>query len=153
MKVIIRSASILVRLLIPAWLLMSGMLAQNTSPRLVPGNVMVLPLPNGIPTAAKSRPVHERFATFRAGDFQSVFLFQNFRSDVPVTITPVLIVKQGELSLDPVTLQPHTSTTVDITSFLQSHGITDSRGTAVMRYTFSPYDGIGGVVTIQRRGP
>jgi hypothetical protein len=107
---------------------------------------MVLPLPNSIPTAAKSRPVHERFATFRAGDFKSVFLFQNFRSDVPVTITPVLIVKQGELSLAPVTLQPHSSTTVDINSFLQSHGIQDSSGTAVMRYTFSPYDGIGGVV-------
>jgi hypothetical protein len=148
MKAIPRNVSIsLLRLLIPAWLLMSGMLAQSTPPpRLVPSNVMVLPLPNGVPTAAKSRPIHERFATFRAGDFKSVFLFQNFRSDVAVTITPVLIVKQGELSLDPVTLQPHSSTTVDINSFLQSHGIEDSRGTAVMRYTFSPYDGIGGVV-------
>ena len=148
MKAIPRNIGIsLLRLLIPAWLLMSGMLAQNVPPtRLVPSNVMVLPLPNGIPTAAKSRPIHERFATFRAGDFQSVFLFQNFRSDVPVTITPVLIVKQGELSLDPVTLQPHSSATIDITSFLQSHGIADSRGTAVMRYTFSPYDGVSGVV-------
>ena len=147
MKMIIRSSRIFMRSLIPACLLMSGMLAQSTTPsRLVPSNVMVLPLPNGIPTAAKSRPVHERFATFRAGDFQSVFLFQNFRSDVAVTITPVLIVKQGELSLDPVTLQPHSSATVDITSFLQLHGIADSRGTAVMRYTFSPYDGVSGVV-------
>src|SRR5215831_18400741 len=148
MKAIPRNIGIsLLRLLIPAWLLMSGMLAQNVPPtRLVLSNVMVLPLPNGIPIAAKSRPIHERFATFRAGDFQSVFLFQNFRSDVPVTITPVLIVKQGELSLDPVTLQPHSSATIDITSFLQSHGIADSRGTAVMRYTFSPYDGVSGVV-------
>ncbi|HEY1938635.1 MAG TPA: hypothetical protein VGJ33_11930 [Candidatus Angelobacter sp.] len=135
------------RLLIPAWLLVSGVAAQSTPPpRLVPSNVMVLPLSNGIPTAAKSRPIHERFATFRAGDFQSVFLLQNFRSDVSVTITPVLIVKQGELSLDPVTLQPNSSATVDITSFLRLHGIADSRGTAVMRYTFSPYDGVSGVV-------
>lgn len=148
MKSIPRSIRVFgLRLLIPAWLLMSGMLAQNTTPpRLVPSSVMVLPLSNGIPTAAKSRPIHERFATFRAGDFQSVFLFQNFRSDVSVTITPVLIVKQGELSLDPVTLQPHSSTTIDINSFLQAHGIADTRGTAVMRYTFSPYDGVSGVV-------
>lgn len=148
MKTIPRNIGIsILRLLIPAWLLISGMLAQNTTPpRLVPSNVMVLPLSNGIPTAAKSRVIHERFATFRAGDFQSVFLFQNFRSDVPVTITPMLIVKQGELSLDPVTLQPHSSTTVDINSFLQAHRIADTKGTAVMRYTFSPYDGVSGVV-------
>jgi hypothetical protein len=148
MKAMPRSISAFaLRLLIPAWLLMSGMLAQSVPPpRPIPSDVNVFPLHNSVPTAAHSRAIHERFATFRAGDFQSVFLFQNFRSDVSVTITPVLIVKRGELSLDPVTLQPHSSATVDISGFLQSHGIPDSRGTAVMRYTFSPYDGVSGVV-------
>lgn len=48
--------------------------------------------------------------------------------------------------MDPVTLHPHSSATVDINAFLQAHGLSDTAGTAVMHYTFSPYDAVSGVV-------
>src|SRR5262249_12675999 len=87
-----------------------------------------------------------RFATFRAGEYKSVFLLQNFRVDVSVQVTPALILSTGEIAMDPVTLQPHSARTVDISSFLQAHGLPDTAGTAVMRYTFSPYAAVSGVV-------
>ena len=40
--------------------------------RPIPSDVNVFPLHNSVPTSAHSRAIHERFATFRAGDFQSV---------------------------------------------------------------------------------
>jgi hypothetical protein len=90
---------------------------------------------------------HERFATFLAGEgFQSVFLLENFRVDVPVTVTPALILRTGEVSLDPVTIPAHSMTSVDISAFLVAHGYQDTRGTAVMHYDFTPYDPITGVV-------
>jgi hypothetical protein len=53
---------------------------------------------------------------------------------------------EGEISMDPVTLEPHSAAKVDIGAFLQTHGFSDAQGTAVMRYTFSPYEAISGVV-------
>jgi hypothetical protein len=97
--------------------------------------------------APPQRSTHERFATFLAGkDFKSVFVLQNFRQDVSVTVTPGVIVSAGEFSMDPVTLPPHSQVTVDISAFLSAHGYSDDRGTAFMRYTFSPYGPIVGVV-------
>lgn len=123
-----------------------NVVAQN-NPAAVPHSSINVPFKHAsLPEGAPQHPVHERFATFRAGQFNSVFLLQNFRSDATVTITPLLILQQGEVSLDPVTLQPHSASTVDINAFLRAHGLSDTFGTAVMRYTFSPYDGVSGVV-------
>lgn len=120
--------------------------AQNTSSG-VPHSSINVPFAHAsAPVGAPPRAIHERFATFRAGQFNSVFLLQNFRSDATVTITPVLMLQKGEMSLDPVTLQPHSTSTVDINAFLRAHGLSDTFGTAAMRYTFSPYDGVSGVV-------
>ena len=119
----------------------------QANPAAVPHSSINVPFNHAsLPEGAPQHPVHERFATFRAGQFNSVFLLQNFRSDATVTITPLLILQQGEVSLDPVTLQPHSASTVDINAFLRAHGLSDTFGTAVMRYTFSPYDGVSGVV-------
>jgi hypothetical protein len=127
--------------------LSSDLLGQSALPRTVKHSPVNVPgRPSILPTSATQAATHERFATFRAGEFKSVFLLQNFRSDVPVKVTPLLILSRGEVSLDPVTLQPHSATTVDINSFLQAHGFSDRRGTAVMRYTFSPYEAVSGVV-------
>lgn len=91
--------------------------------------------------------VHERFATFLAGrDFKAAFVLENFRQDVPVIVTPGLILDEGEVFLDPVSVGAHSTTTIDISAFLLAHGYKDARGTAVMRYNFSPYDPITGVV-------
>jgi hypothetical protein len=122
------------------------MKAQNNPTPIPHSPINVAQPPVSIPPGAPQHAIHERFATFRAGQFNSVFLLQNFRSDATVTITPLLILQQGEVALDPVTLQPHTASTVDISAFLRSHNIPDTFGTAVMRYTFSPYDGVSGVV-------
>lgn len=103
-------------------------------------------LPTGINIGAPQLPIHEKFATFRAGDFKSVLLVQNFRLDVPVEVTPALIVSTGEVPMSPVTVPPHSSTTVDINAFLEAKGISDTSGTAVMRYTFSPYAAVSGIV-------
>lgn len=120
--------------------------AQNTSTGVPHSSINVPFIHASVPVGAPPRAIHERFATFRAGQFNSVFLLQNFRSDATVTITPVLMLQKGEVSLDPVTLQPHSTSTVDINAFLRAHGLSDTFGTAVMRYTFSPYDGVSGVV-------
>lgn len=128
-----------------ASLICAHLAAQNT-PTVTHSSINVPFTPGSLPVGAPPHAIHERFATFRAGQFNSVLLLQNFRSDATVTITPALILQEGELSLDPVTLKPHSSTTVDINAFLQAHGLSDTFGTAVMRYTFSPYDGVSGVV-------
>ena len=100
------------------------------------------PYPNPTP-----RTVHEKFATFLAGgDFKSVFILENFRQDVSVTVTPSLILDEGEVALNPVTVPAHSSATVDISAFLYTHGYIVTRGTAVMRYHYSPYDPITGLV-------
>jgi len=125
----------------------SNLIGQDPTPRVVKHSPVNLPQPSStLPVGAPQPPTHERFATFRAGQFKSVFLLQNFRSDVPVTVIPALILNQGEVSLNPVTLEPHSAITVDINAFLQEHGFSDTQGTAVMRYTFSPYEAVSGVV-------
>jgi hypothetical protein len=91
--------------------------------------------------------VHERFATFLVGDgFKSTLLLENFRLDVPITVTPTLILGAGEVPMDPVVLAPHSAATVDISGFLQARGYPDKQGTAVVRYTFSSYGPINAAV-------
>ncbi len=91
--------------------------------------------------------VHERFATFLAGDgFKSNLLVDNLRPDVPITVTPALILRTGEVPMDPITLAPHSTTTVDISAFLQAHGYLDKQGTTVVRYAFNSYGPINAVV-------
>ena len=132
-------------LLVTFFLACVNLAAQNGT--VVPHSSINVPFqPVSLPQGAPKHAIHERFATFRAGEFNSVLLLQNFRSDATVTITPLLILQEGEMSLAPVTLQPHSTSTVDINAFLRAHGLTDTLGTAVMRYTFSPYDGVGGVL-------
>lgn len=124
-----------------------GLAGQSvTAPAVKPSTVNVPRQASGLPVGAPQLPVHEKFATFRAGEYKSVFLLQNFRSDVSVQVTPALILSSGEISMDPVTLQPHSATTVDISAFLQAHGLPDKAGTAVLRYTFSPYAAVSAVV-------
>lgn len=119
---------------------------NGSTPVVKPSSVNAPRQSSSLPAGAPQLPVHERFATFRAGEFKSVFLLQNVRTDVPITVTPGLILGQGEVPLDPVTLQPHSATEVDITGYLQAHGFSDTGGTAVVRYTFSPYEGVSAVV-------
>src|SRR6478736_1078032 len=81
--------------------------------------------------AANAAPatMHERFAAFLADrGFQSYLVLQNLRLDAPVTVTPVLVLSQGEIPLDSITMPPHTTTTVDINDALLAHGVTDTRG-------------------------
>ena len=143
-----RSFVFILRLMILTLCTLSLHLAgQSVSTRAVkPSSVNVPRQPSSLPVGAPVLPMHERFATFRAGEYKSVFLLQNFRSDVAIQVTPALMLGTGEVSLDPVTLQPHSATTVDINAFLQAHGLSDKAGTAVMRYTFSPYEAVSGVV-------
>lgn len=91
---------------------------------------------------------HERFATFLADkDFKSQLLIENLRLDVPVTVTPALITRQGETALQPITLSPHSTATVDINAALQERRLTDARGAVVVRYNFSTYGAVSSVVT------
>jgi hypothetical protein len=93
---------------------------------------------------------HERFATFLAGeDFNSVLLLENFRPDLPITFSPILIVSSGEVPLDPITVPAHSSTTVDISEALKNRGITDTRGTVAVRFDFTSY-GAGTAVVEMR---
>jgi hypothetical protein len=91
---------------------------------------------------------HERFATFLAGqDFKSQLLIENLRLDVPLTVTPALITRRGEIPLKQVTLSPHSTTSVDINAALQEHEMPDTRGVVVVRYNFSTYGALSAVVT------
>jgi hypothetical protein len=99
--------------------------------------------------AAKAAPatMHERFATFLADqNFQSYLVLQNLRLDAPVMVTPVLVLSRGEISLDPINMPPHTTTTVDINDALAAHGGKDSRGAVVARYSFNTYGALSAVV-------
>lgn len=90
---------------------------------------------------------HERFATFIAdGDFKSQLLVQNLRLDLPVTIAPTLILEQGEVALDPVTLPAHSAATLDINAALESRGAEDKRGAVVIRYDFGTYGAVSAAV-------
>ena len=141
------SSIVLCSLFLTVFVLGPNAAGQNAPASFVKHNpVNVAPEASALPAGAPQLAVHERFATFLAGDFKSVFLLQNFRSDVPVTVTPMLMLSTGEVSMDPVTLQPHSATTVDINAFLKSRGLSDTQGTALMRYTFSPYAAVSGVV-------
>jgi hypothetical protein len=97
--------------------------------------------------SAAPSTVHERFATFLAGEgFKSVLLLENFRQDVPISVIPTLILAVGEVPLDPVTLSPHSSTTVDLSAFLLAHSYPDTSGTVSVRYAFSSYGPVNAVV-------
>jgi len=99
--------------------------------------------------AANARPatMHERFATFLADrNFQSYLVLQNLRLDAHVTVTPVLVLSRGEISLAPINMPPHTTTTVDINDALAVHGVADTRGAVVARYSFNTYGALSAVV-------
>jgi hypothetical protein len=114
----------------------------------------VTPLTNGMSRQAAARAanaapaaLHERFATFLADrGFQSYLVLQNLRLDAPVTVTPVLVLGKGEIPLDPINMPPHTTTTVDINDALLAHGVTDTRGAVVARYSFNTYGALSAVV-------
>ncbi|OAI56682.1 hypothetical protein AYO50_00410 [Acidobacteria bacterium SCGC AG-212-P17] len=83
---------------------------------------------------------HERFATFLAeNDFKSTLLLENLRADVPMTFIPTLILRDGEIALDNVTVAAHSTATVDLSAFLATHGRSDQHGTVSIRYNFSTY--------------
>ncbi len=109
-------------------------------------------LPTG-PRAARqsddyAEPLHEKFATFISGDgFESQLLVQNLQLKYPVTVTPVLLMADGEISLDPVRLAPHTSTNIDIDDALKTRGHAASPGAVVLRYHSETYGSATGVVT------
>jgi hypothetical protein len=90
---------------------------------------------------------HERFATFLADKgFQSTLLLENLRQDVPITVIPTLILEEGEISLEPVTVPAHDTASVDISAFLSSHGYKDKRGTVAVRYIYKTYGPLNAVV-------
>jgi hypothetical protein len=104
----------------------------------------------GLSSDSISISTHEKFATFLAGeDFSSTLLLENFRPDLPITFNPRLILSQGEVALDPVTVPPHSSTTVDITAILKQRGLQDTRGTVAIRFDFKSYG--PGAAVVQMR--
>jgi hypothetical protein len=93
---------------------------------------------------------HEKFASFLSGnDFKSLLLLENMRPDLPITFRPSLILKAGEVSLDPVTVSAHSTATVDINSALRAHGYSDERGTIAVQFDFASY-GPGSAVVEMR---
>jgi len=100
---------------------------------------------NTASTAATT--TNERFATFVADKgFYCTLLLENLRQDVPITVTPALILEEGEIPLEPVTVPAHDTASVDISAFLTSHGYTDKRGTVSVRYNFKTYGPLDAVV-------
>lgn len=100
-----------------------------------------------ISTSSPAVSTHERFATFLSGDgFTSVLLLENFRQDMPITVTPSLILDEGEVPMNPVFLAAHSAETVDLTSFLAANGFADRHGTVSVRYDFNSYGPISAVV-------
>jgi hypothetical protein len=71
---------------------------------------------------------------------------ENLRQDVPITVIPALILDEGEVSLEPVTVPAHDTASVDISAFLNSHGYKDKRGTIAVRYIFKTYGPLNSVV-------
>jgi hypothetical protein len=91
---------------------------------------------------------HERFVFFWADEgFVSELLLQNMRLDVPVTARVALILEGRELPLQPITLAPHNTATVNINTALQSAGHGLAKGLAVVRYDSSTYAALSAVVT------
>jgi hypothetical protein len=98
---------------------------------------------HGPTTDSYTSTIHERFAPFLTGDgFRSELLLQNIRLDVPVTVIPALILAEGELKLDPITLAPHSSATLDINSALLAHHLDEPQGVIVVRYDFKTYGAV-----------
>ena len=91
---------------------------------------------------------HEIFATFffAGQEFYSQIILQNMRLDVPVTVTPVLMVSQGEVPLDPVILPVHGTATVDINAALSAHGLADTQGAVIVRYDFRTAGAVSALV-------
>jgi hypothetical protein len=104
----------------------------------------------GVHKASRKLPaatLHERFAIFISNkEFKSQLLIQNLRLDVPVVVFPVLILSDGEMALDPITMSAHSAITVDIDAALKARGKSDSQGVAVVRYQFNTYGAISAVV-------
>jgi hypothetical protein len=108
------------------------------------------PPQNQPPTTTGSTPAtttHERFATFVADKgFYCTLLLENLRQDVPITVTPALILAEGQIPLAPVTVPAHDTASIDISAFLVSHGYTDKRGTVSVSYNFKTYGPLNAVV-------
>lgn len=91
--------------------------------------------------------MHERFANFvTEGGFESYLVLQNLRLDAPVTVTPVLLLRQGEIPLDTINMPPHTTTTIDINDALKAHNLSEPRGIVAARYSFNTYGALSAVV-------
>jgi hypothetical protein len=107
------------------------------------------PPPHQQAAAASTAPTntHERFATFVADKgFYCTLLLENLRQDVPITVTPTLILAEGQIPLASVTVPAHDTASIDITAFLSSHGYTDKRGTVSVSYNFKTYGPLNAVV-------
>lgn len=63
-----------------------------------------------------------------------------------VTVTPRLILKEGEFPLEPVDIPPHSTATVDIAAALSALGSNDKRGTVAIRYNLVSYGGLSAVI-------
>lgn len=101
------------------------------------------------PRAASALGVstHERFATFLADkEFHSELVIQNQRLDIPVTVTPILVLAQGEVPLNPVTIAAHDTATVGISDALRALHSTETRGAVVARYDTDSYGSVSSVV-------
>lgn len=100
--------------------------------------------PAGMPPST----THEIFSTFfiaRQG-YKSEILLQNLRLDAQLTVTPALLVSRGEVSLDPVTMPPHSTAVVDINAALLAHGLSDTQGAVVVHYEFPATGAINALV-------
>lgn len=107
-------------------------------------------LQTNAPDAASASTPHEKFATFLAGDdFKSVLLIENFRPDSAITFTPALIVRRGEVPLDPITVPAHSIVALNINAALKSHDCPDTSGLVVARYNFKTYGAATTVVEMQ----
>lgn len=108
------------------------------------------PPKNQPPTTTGSTPAtttHVRFATFVAEKgFYCTLLLENLRQDVPITVTPALILSEGQIPLAPVTVPAHDTASIDITAFLNSHGYADKRGAVSVSYNFKSYGPLNAVV-------
>jgi len=82
--------------------------------------------------------------------FTSKLIVHNQRIDVPVTVTPVMLVDKGrEIQLDPVSLNPNRSLAIDLSQALENKSAKDIKsGGLVLRYAFPDTGPLDATVTI-----
>lgn len=89
-------------------------------------------------------------AYFLNGNGLSKLIVRNQRIDVPVAVTPVMLVDKGrEIQLDPVSLNPNRSLTIDLSQALEDKSAKDIKfGGLVLRYAFPDTGPLDATVTI-----